>query len=255
MNRSMRFAAPVLLLAMVLTGCATPAAQPSASAIPAASSTGAAATSSPAPSPTHAPPPTPTAAVVSVCMAGKGEVALNIDGKANLPSAGLDKPIAPGGGGAGVLPDLVELPEGEDRVLEITCTAGEVNCCFGNPDGAAAPGGTKAFKTDIESVGGISGIVTDRALFLAGVFLTDAAPAEPAPERLDQTGETVFDRFAPEIGQTFVIGTGEGSTWIVPKEATRLYLGVMDAYFTHGGSGWYGNNSGWFEVTVRVTTD
>ena len=248
-------------LVLAVAACGAPSAQPSSSSAAAgATATTAAANPSTAPtrtpSPTRAPLPTPTAAVASVCTAGADEVALVVDGKANLFAAGQARPSDPGGGGAGVRPPVIELPTGQSRVMTVPCAEGEVNCCGGSAEGKASPGGTEVFSTDIESSGGISGIVvSDRSIFLAGVFLSDEAPQEPGPERLDQTGKTTFEAFEPEIGQTFVIGTGEGSSWVVPEDATRLYLGIMDAYYTTGPHGWYGNNSGWFEATVRVTAE
>jgi hypothetical protein len=98
----------------------------------------------------------------------------------------------------------------------------------------------------------------ERSVFLVGVFLGDAEPANPAPERLDftQTCPDVctVDRIEPELGQTFFIGMGgEAPEYVVPDGATRLFLGFADGYFTHGAPGWYGNNSGQLDLVVRLS--
>jgi hypothetical protein len=95
-------------------------------------------------------------------------------------------------------------------------------------------------------------------MFLVGVFLGDAEPADPAPKRLDFTDgceqSCDVDRIEPRLGQTFFIGAGGGDRprYVAPEGATRLFLGVADAYFTTGLPGWYGNNSGGWTVTVRL---
>lgn len=89
-------------------------------------------------------------------------------------------------------------------------------------------------------------------MFLVGVFVSDDEPADPAPERLDFTGEETFEELAPEIGQTFLIGDGQGRRFLVPAGATRLFLGFADAFLYEGAPGWYGNNAGWLEATVAV---
>lgn len=253
-----RLATTLTILAVAGCSGSAPLATPSTPSAGAPSATPSSVAATPSAPATAAPvaQPSPTLAVALTCKAGVGEVALVIDGKANLFGAGFEKPPAPAGGGAGALPPFVELPAGDARFIEIPCTAGQVNCCFGEPTTWADPEGTAAFKTDIDSHGGISGIIVgDRSIFLAGVFLTDAPPQEPAPERLDQTGTATFDGFEPEIAQTFLIGSGSNSRWAIPAGATRLFLGIMDAYFTSGPPGWYGNNSGAFEATVRVIVE
>ena len=61
------------------------------------------------------------------------------------------------------------------------------------------------------------------------------------------------ETLTPKLGQVFFIGNGgEQSSYVAPAGATRLYLGVADAYFFAGPPGWYGNNSGEFQATVNV---
>ena len=123
------------------------------------------------------------------------------------------------------------------------------------PDGGTQCSGN---GTDITSYKGISGVIHARkTMFLVGVFLTDAEPADPAPARLDFSNNEAFATLAPVIGQTFFIGdgltgTGAGTVqqFAVPDAATRLFLGFADGYGVHGSPGYYGDNSGSLGVTV-----
>jgi hypothetical protein len=97
-------------------------------------------------------------------------------------------------------------------------------------------------------------------MFLAGVFLTDAAPSGRAPASLDFSSTALgrnFSSLAPELQQTFYIGdglTGEGSgavqSFLVPDTATRLFLGFLDGAYFVGGPDYYDNNRGSFAVTA-----
>jgi hypothetical protein len=108
-------------------------------------------------------------------------------------------------------------------------------------------------NTDVTSYEGISGIINrGNGMFLVGVFLSDAVPADPAPERLDFTDAEDFEELAPEIAQTFLVGDGQGRRYLVPTGTTRLFLGFADAFLYEGAPGWYGNNAGGLEVTIAV---
>ncbi len=86
---------------------------------------------------------------------------------------------------------------------------------------------------------------------LVGVFLSDAVPADTAPDNLDYgTDGQSFETLAPQLHQIFYIGdgltgagTGSRQGFVVPPGATRLYLGTSDGF------GWY-NNTGEFEVNI-----
>jgi hypothetical protein len=108
---------------------------------------------------------------------------------------------------------------------------------------------------------GISAPVTVRDNSLLGVFLGSASPTGSAtPGRLDFGTDIAFQSLAPEIGQIFFIGDGltsdskTGATdglpqaFVVPKDATRLFLGTAD------GVGWF-NNSGSFSVSATSTAE
>jgi hypothetical protein len=185
-----------------------------------------------------------------------GEQLVVVPSTANIFGAGHEIAPDPAGGGAGVVPPVVELPAAPNVVVTFPCVSGLINCCFGAPD--TGPVGTMTYTTVIESWGGISGIIhKSRSVFLVGVFLGDEEPQDPAPERLDFSetcpGECTFDRLAPELGQTFYVGAGgETVEYLAPEGATRLFLGIADAYLTHGNPGWYDNNSGQFEAVVSL---
>jgi hypothetical protein len=99
---------------------------------------------------------------------------------------------------------------------------------------------------------GISG-VTAPLNALLGVFLSSAQPDTVAPPTdLDFTGNTNFAMLTPKLQQVFFIGdglTGTGSglvqQFVVPENASRLYLGSMDGYE-------WSNNLGAFTVTIST---
>jgi hypothetical protein len=91
-----------------------------------------------------------------------------------------------------------------------------------------------------------------------GTLPPDGVPPLPAPPRLDFTARERFDTLAPLIGQTFFIGDGGGRRYEVPATATRLYVGLADAYngvFYHGQPGYCGNNAGRLEVVASGVLD
>jgi hypothetical protein len=127
------------------------------------------------------------------------------------------------------------------------------------------------FYVAMDSFGGISGMnlfestpSDRRVMYLAGVFLTDAAPSTPAPASLDFSSTALgrsFSQLSPLLQQTFYIGdglTGEGSgdvqTFWVPDGATRLFLGIVDGAYFVGGPDYYDNNAGSFSATFEVTS-
>lgn len=196
--------------------------------------------------------PTPSATAGSTPEVTLDPSILVVSAFANIFGAGLEKPPAPAGGGAGRLPAEWPLPQGDRRIVSFPMVTGEI---FGRIGQAPAngPGGEVGIGTDVESLGGISGIVHEnKAMFLVGVFLTDAPPVDPAPARLDFTDNEDFDLLEPEIGQTFLIGDGVGRRYLAPPGATRLFLGFAEGMFYVGPPGYYFNNSG--ELEVRVDT-
>lgn len=178
-----------------------------------------------------------------------------IPAQSNIFGAGRAVPPAPAGGGAGVLPPMLQLPPGAARTLTFESITGLVNPIVAY-QGENGPGGDRAGPTNIESFEGIAGIIhRNNGMFLVGVFLGDAAPSGQAPTRLDFTAREDFVELAPEIGQTFFIGDGRSKNFRIPPAATRLFLGFADGFHFQGPPGWYGNNAGNLQVIVKVAID
>lgn len=120
------------------------------------------------------------------------------------------------------------------------------------PDGE--PNGNLAF---IESFGGISAY-EGPAGALAGVFLTDAIPLEPAPEKIRFTPDALgveFARLEPQVGQVFFIGDGRNGSgaqqaFIAPANATRLFVGLVDGASFYGIPTCYADNLGSYDFQV-----
>jgi len=254
-----KHAALSTVLALMLVGCSSdqppPATSPSSS------------TEAPTLSPTTTPSPTPAAAVTTAptlvatgpCTEVASDAFVIVSGRANIFGAGHELPPAPGEGGGGVLPPQVEVEITGGAEVTFPCTSGRVDCCVGSSNSSpAGPEGAHGWNTNIDSHDGISGIIhTGTGVFLAGVFIGDDEPADPAPERLDFSEtcplECTFETLEPELGQVFYIGPGgDQPVYVAPEGATRLFLGVPDALVVTGPPGWYGNNSGQFEVAVEV---
>jgi hypothetical protein len=125
-------------------------------------------------------------------------------------------------------------------------------CCApgANPDGSGFTGHATGAENGIASA-------TVPLNSLMGVFLGSAQPdLSAAPSALDFSAIGLsFTSLSPGLKQPFFIGdglTGTGSgtaqSFIVPNDATRLFLGSMDGF------GWF-NNSGQFAVSGDVSGD
>jgi hypothetical protein len=199
---------------------------------------------------------------------------VTVSSQANIFGAGIADLPEPAGGGGGVTPVCVPLavgvkavvvnratgsasftPLGAPTVQFHRCQSGQEVSFESGPDGSVGgcpgerPGGV------IEAAGVVSGIASiDRVAYLAGVFLPPSAPSgPPPPPSLDFDGNHNFASLRPLIAQVFFIGDGRGSRgalqrFQVPDGATRLYLGIADAFGFKGPPGYYGDNAGSFEV-------
>jgi hypothetical protein len=243
----------VLAACLVASGCSAPGVSAPSSLAPGSAAPSA---SAPATSPSQAEPTSSPA-----CEPGDDgafQLSQVVPATANIFGAGRDQAPAPGGGGAGTVPPVWELPSGS-TIVTFPCATGEVTPFSGQSLRNGPAGDTRGAggeSTDVTSYQGISGIVNrGNGMFLVGVFLTDDPPADPAPERLDFSDNEDFDLLEPLIGQTFFIGDGGGRRFAVPDTATRLFLGFADAFLYQGAPGYYGNNSGELEVTVNVAVE
>jgi hypothetical protein len=202
------------------------------------------------------------AAVVASVAGASSQAALRVPGRADLFYAGLMRVPVPGLASGGILPVLYRLPSGRQRVLTVTHTAGTLTWGAGSTrfdaDGTLT-GELNGGATNVTGYRGISGIhVRKDQLFLAGVFLDNAAPKRPAPARLSLPNASSLATLAPKLQQIFPIGDGRTSSgalqrFTVPAGATRLYLGYVDAASFSGKPGYYADNTGSITATVQVS--
>jgi Domain of unknown function DUF11 len=129
------------------------------------------------------------------------------------------------------------------QVFELSAT-GLVGCC-GTAD--SGPDGL-GYGSNIFSLGSISGY-EGPALGLTGVF-TNGSPSGSPPADYSYGGGTEPATFSPQLNQVFFIGDGINSNsgalqlFIVPANATELWLGFGDAGSFTGPPGAYGDNPG-----------
>lgn len=201
-----------------------------------------------------------TAAQVSRTIDCLASTNVNVPGRANLMSAGHAVPDSPGGGGFGYLPIEIPLSGLSGDVVTFPQVSGQISGGpqgWNGPDGGTLHGGV----TDVTSFDGVAGLIhANRTMFLAGVFLNASEPIGAAPARLNVTAMNAATDIAPGLRQTFFIGDGRvGSSggafqrFHPPSGATRLCLGVVEAFGFVGSSGHYGDNAGVLAVSVAHT--
>lgn len=125
------------------------------------------------------------------------------------------------------------------------------------PEGNGIPG-----SSSISAFGGISGYLGTQGA-LVGVFLSAAIPNGSAPATLDFSNGglgTNFLSLSPDIGQVFYIGNGVTSgnvfqEFIAPTGATRLFLGITDAFGFNGVPGAFDDNDGAYRIRVGINED
>jgi len=193
-----------------------------------------------------------------------------VDAKMNIFASGRDSTDQCGGG---LLPVQINLPTGEERRLKFSTVGNNLSCCNGiNAHDADGFYYINIGTYILFSSGSLSGIKHyTRDIFLTGVFLDDSYPSGQAPPMisyyspLDQSQQPVgaisdqTDEFCPALRQVFFIGDGmagigEFQVFHAPDNATRLYLGIADAWnfgWPGGGQpGYYFDNTGSISVTV-----
>lgn len=178
---------------------------------------------------------------------------VNVDAQSNIFKASIT------GGGDGLDPVLTSFTAGAGQILTFSSVAGLTNCC--SSSALTLPDGENG-STNVNSSGGISGVVAPRTLFLAGVFVnTGNAPGGTAPDRLNYNGALqVSDlSFSPLLNQTFFIGdglTGNGigdiQSFIVPTLADAFYLGFVDGGSFVGNPSFYNDNTGSLDAVFDI---
>lgn len=164
----------------------------------------------------------------------------------------------PGGDyGAAADAALVSFAAGSGNTFHFSAR-GMTHCCSGTPnvrsDGVLA-------GNNVTGANGLSDALGNSQLPLLGVFTTEADPfggAAPAALVWDANNPLSL---APLLHQVFYIGDGLGGylngsgpvlDFLAPATATRLYLGVSDAWAFNGLTGYYNDNPGQYDVNVRL---
>jgi hypothetical protein len=152
---------------------------------------------------------------------------------------------------------LVTFAAGSGNTFHFAAS-GATHCCSGTPnvppDGAAA-------GTNVTGANGLSDALGNTQLPLLGVFTTDSDPfGGMAPAALAWDAVNPLS-LAPLLNQVFYIGDGRGGylngsgailNFLAPSAATRLYLGVADAWAFNGLTGYYNDNPGQYDVNVHL---
>lgn len=186
-----------------------------------------------------------------------------VSAKANIYGANQSILPAPGGGGgAGILPAMVQLPSGGGLFLRFPQITGKVACTDTDDTSMfynKADGGSYCLGNTLVQFaeGGLSGVFSDKSMFLVGVFISNLASSDhslPADANFWGANEQKF--FFPQLNQVFFIGDGYSSyghlqTFQVPQDATHLFLGFADGN-ENGQIGFYGDNSGALSVDFEI---
>ena len=202
------------------------------------------------------------ALLVAVVGTSAGAQTVTVGGKANLAASnGNASP------GDGVVPVEITLPSGTGRVLTVSVT-GSWGCAYSaifNADGLNSSGQPCVHQADVFSDNKISGIITNgRSMSLDGVFLGSGLPTTTPSVLSYGSGmgqlsfsATSYGPFA--LGQTFYIGdgltgTGAGALqqFLIPDNATTLFLGTQDASSYVGNSCCFYDNVGSLTVTYSI---
>ncbi len=177
---------------------------------------------------------------------GRPLASVQVLGTANVFGAGIASP--PGGGS---LPPMVPVQAGKTYSLD---ALGLIDCCGRTPQ--IGPDGVPGYSR-VGPAGGLSRIESSRAMMLTGVFLGPIAAVAPAPGQLPITDGN-FATLSPAIGQIFFIGDGRSVSdgiqqFVAPSTATRLFLGIADAYGFVGNPDAYHDNPGSFNASIFLT--
>lgn len=152
---------------------------------------------------------------------------------------------------------LTTFAAGSGNIFTFTAE-GAINCCGGSPN--AGPDGAVGAMS-VGGTNGLSSLTGNTAIPLVGVFTTNGDPfggAAPATLNFDANNPTGL---SPLLNQVFYIGDGRAGynnaggaqlAFLAPSTATRLYIGVIDAFSFNGTTGYYNDNTGSFRVTAAL---
>ncbi len=191
-------------------------------------------------------------AVFSLARAQSGS--LYVDAQSNIFGYGVGTPQPGGGGGGLVAPSITLSPGATTVTFSANGIAGWGGSLNNGPDG-----GTFASSTTIPSVGPISGFTAPLSGELVGLFIPAgdfSGLAAPAGISYPDTSAFTLASYAPGLRQVFYIGdgltgTGSGSTqtFAVPAGASKLVLGIADAYSFDDPAGYYNDDVGGYNVS------
>jgi len=152
---------------------------------------------------------------------------------------------------------LINFAAGSNNVFSFSAS-GLVSCCSNSPN---LPPDGGASSMNIGGANGLSGLIGNGNIPFVGVFTTDTDPygsAAPTTLNFDKNNPASL---SPELDQVFYIGDGKQGyqdgagatlTFMAPANATRLYIGVIDAYSFTGTTGYYNDNLGQFTANVSL---
>ena len=159
-----------------------------------------------------------------------------------------------------MLPAAVMVPQAGAAYVAFSDVVGSVSAY---PPAQAFHGadGNTAFEQASGPWDGISGMRCSSSSFiLAGVFLDDSEPSDPAPPTLDFSPGAIGSDFAvlsPVLRQQFWVGDGLTGTGTgtqqrinVPPGATRMFLGFNDHHSGNPLPGWFDDNGGSLSAAV-----
>uniref|UniRef100_Q01P80 Uncharacterized protein n=1 Tax=Solibacter usitatus (strain Ellin6076) TaxID=234267 RepID=Q01P80_SOLUE len=147
-------------------------------------------------------------------------------------------------------PVLVELSLTNAAAVIVTAS-GAINHLPGCPPTCDPPKGSAIARHQNGAEHGISDVAAPMNSLL-GVFLGDDRPDRSRAPRALNFGQigTQFLSISPQLKQVFFLGSGATRAGIpqrfmVPKGASRLFLGTMDGFE-------WNNNTGFFSVAVTI---
>ena len=186
---------------------------------------------------------------------GPTALSLPVPATANIWGAGHTIVPDPGGSGGGTLPPVVALRPG---TVQIQVTAsGSITCCDTAGSPLSGPGGAGG-TSDISAPGSGISPYLGPSFALVGVFLGPGIPSGAGPPAFSNPSPSV-QVVSPQLEQVFYVGTGATPsgklrTFMAPRGATRLFLGLPDAAGFNGLAGYYYDNSGSLTVKVSAST-
>ena len=149
---------------------------------------------------------------------------------------------------------------GSGNIFTFSHATGSVSCCSDAPNIPPDGGGA---GMSIGGANGLSSLIGNHNIPLVGVFTTNTDPnGNPAPATLTFDGNNPTS-LSPLIAQVFYIGDGKAGylnslgatlTFTAPSLATRLYIGVIDAFGFQAQTGYYNDNNGQFNVDVTLAS-